>query len=61
MNGDAFYSNALVNMPLLDSDKGVYESETFSLICIECDSKNFGNYEILIIMEINFCLKCLHK
>ena len=45
VDGDIFYSNALISIPLLDSDKGVNESGTFRLICRECDSKIFSDYE----------------
>ena len=45
VNGDVFYSNTLVSIPLLDYDKGVNESGTFRLICRECDSKIFCDYE----------------
>ncbi len=45
VNGDVFYSNKLVNLPLLDYEKGVNDSGTFHLICRECDSKIFSDYE----------------
>jgi hypothetical protein len=45
VNGYVFYSNTLVSIPLLDYDKGVNESGTFHLICRECDSKIFSDYE----------------
>lgn len=45
VNGDVFYSNTLVDIPLLDYDKGVNESGTFRLICRDCDSKIFRDYE----------------
>lgn len=45
MNGYVFYSNRLVDMPLLDYEKGVNESGTFHLICRECDNKIFKEYE----------------
>ena len=44
-NGELFHSNALVNFPLLDFDKGVNKAGTFQLICRECDSKIFQEYE----------------
>jgi hypothetical protein len=45
VNGDVFYSNTLINLPLLDYEKGVNESGTFRIICRECDSKIFRDYE----------------
>ena len=45
VNGDVFYSNTLISLPLLDYEKGVNESGTFRLICRECDSKIFSEYE----------------
>lgn len=44
-NGELFHSNALVNFPLLDFEKGVNKAGTFQLICRECDSKIFQEYE----------------
>lgn len=45
VNGDVFYSNTLINMPLLDITKGINESGTFQIICRDCDSKIFQQYE----------------
>lgn len=44
-NGELFYSNALIKFPLSDIDKGVNKSGTFQIICRECDSKIFQEYE----------------
>lgn len=44
-NGELFYSNTLIDLPLLDSEKGVNESGTFRIICRDCDSKIFSDYE----------------
>lgn len=35
----------LVNLPLLDDDKGINQSGTFHIICSECDNKIFSDYE----------------
>ena len=43
--GKVFYSNSILDSPLLKNDKGVNESGTFHLICRECDSKIFQVYE----------------
>lgn len=45
INGEVYCSNKFVNMPLIDMDKGVQESGTFHLICRECDSTIFRDYE----------------
>ena len=45
IEGDVYSNNKLVNLPLLDDDKGVNKSGTFQLICRECDSKIFSDYE----------------
>lgn len=37
--------NTLVDNPLMDTEKGVEEAGTFHLICNECDSKIFSDYE----------------
>lgn len=44
-NGKVFYSNTIVDLPLMKSAKGVNEAGTFNLICRECDSKIFQEYE----------------
>lgn len=45
MNGEVSTLNALVNNPLLDADKGINNAGTFHLICRDCDSKLFSEYE----------------
>ncbi|MCD3216156.1 hypothetical protein G8S55_02665 [Clostridium botulinum C] len=40
-----FYSNALINFPLLDFDKSIKNAGTFQSICRECDGKIFQAYE----------------
>jgi len=45
VNGDVYYSNVLVNLPILETEKGVGNAGTFQLICRECDSTIFQNYE----------------
>lgn len=44
-NGELYYSNTLVNFPLLDLDKGVNNAGTFQIICRDCDGKVFKEYE----------------
>lgn len=43
--GYLYYSNTLIDVALLDSEKGVKNAGTFQLICRDCDSKIFQEYE----------------
>lgn len=43
--GKVFYSNTILDLPILKDDKGVNEAGTFHLICRDCDSKIFQDYE----------------
>lgn len=45
VDGEVFNNNKLVNLPLLDDEKGVNQSGTFHIICNDCDSKIFRDYE----------------
>lgn len=45
VNGDVYTNGKLINVPLLPSEKGVNKSGTFRIICNECDSKEFSEYE----------------
>lgn len=45
IEGHLFYSNTLIDMPLLDNEKGLNEAGTFRLICRECDKTIFSDYE----------------
>lgn len=44
-DGKIDYFNALIKVPLINDDKGINEAGTFKLLCKECDSKIFQNYE----------------
>jgi len=44
-DGEVLYTNALVNIPTEKEKKGLNEAGTFRIICRECDSKIFRNYE----------------
>ncbi len=44
-NGMLLYTNKLVKVPCEKEEKGINESGTFKMICRECDSKIFVNYE----------------
>ncbi|GAA0696943.1 hypothetical protein GCM10008904_01200 [Paraclostridium ghonii] len=44
-NGAVYYSNTLINIPLLDEEKGIKNAGTFQIICKECDSTIFQEYE----------------
>ena len=45
INGDVLTLNAIVGNPLVDAEIGVNKAGTFRLICNECDSKIFADYE----------------
>lgn len=44
-NGKLYHINTMVDIPLLKKDKGVKEAGIFNMICRECDSKIFQDYE----------------
>lgn len=44
-NGKLYHMNTIVDIPFLKGDKGVKEAGTFHIICRECDSKIFQDYE----------------
>lgn len=43
--GEVYHSNILVNIPLIDFERGINNSGTFHIICRDCDSKIFQQYE----------------
>lgn len=43
--GKVDYFNTIARIPLINDDKGIAEAGTFKLLCNECDSKIFQNYE----------------
>lgn len=43
--GHLFYSGNLVDLPMLDKQKGLNEAGTFRIICNDCDGKVFSDYE----------------
>lgn len=45
IDGKLDYFNSMVNIPLINSDKGINEAGTFKLLCRECDSIIFQDYE----------------
>lgn len=44
-DGEVLTLNALVDNPLIESEKGIKSAGTFQLICRDCDSKIFAEYE----------------
>ena len=44
-NGKVGYSNSIIRLPSIDESKGVKTAGTFNLICRECDSSIFQDYE----------------
>lgn len=47
LDGKLDYFNAMLNLPLINEDKGIGEAGTFKLICNDCDNKIFQDYEEL--------------
>lgn len=45
IKGKVYYSNTILDIPVMKDDKGVNEAGTFHLICPDCDSKVFQDYE----------------
>ncbi|CAJ1004152.1 MULTISPECIES: hypothetical protein [Brevibacillus] len=45
LNGYLYYSGNLIDIPLFEREKGLNEAGTFKLICRECDSQIFCDYE----------------
>lgn len=45
VNGQLLHTNKLVKFPLMDFEKGINKAGTFQVICRECDSKIFQEYE----------------
>lgn len=45
VNGKLYHLNTLVDLPILKNEKGINESGTFHIICRDCDSKLFQDYE----------------
>lgn len=44
-DGKVYYANTLINLPFMRSEQGINEAGTFQLICRDCDSKIFQQYE----------------
>lgn len=44
-NGKLFHSNKFTELSFMDDESGVNNSGTFKLICRDCDSKIFTDYE----------------
>ena len=45
VNGKVYYANKLINLPSLGTEQGVNKAGTFQIICRDCDSKIFQDYE----------------
>lgn len=43
--GKLYYSNKLIDLPFMDTEKGINNSGTFHLICQKCDNTAFQTYE----------------
>lgn len=44
-SGDVLTMGSVIDFPLIDNEKGVGEAGVFFLICNDCDSKVFSDYE----------------
>lgn len=45
IEGKLHFTNTLIELPFFDEEKGVNKAGTFHLICRDCDSKIFSEYE----------------
>lgn len=45
VNGYLYSTNIMINIPLIDEEIGVNKTGVFHIICSECDSKVFSDYE----------------
>jgi len=45
VDGKVYTTNQIIDLPLFDQEKGVNNSGTFHIICSDCDSKIFSDYE----------------
>lgn len=45
VNGEVYFANKMVGSPRMDEQGGVKKAGTFQLICRNCDSKEFQDYE----------------
>jgi hypothetical protein len=45
VTGKVYYANTLIDLPFMSDEQGVGEAGTFQLICRDCDSKIFQEYE----------------
>lgn len=43
--GKLYHANKLIEIPVVDNEKGISNSGTFHFICRDCDSKLFQDYE----------------
>ena len=50
-NGRLYHANKLIDMPIVDTGKGVNNSVTFHFICRDCDSVLFQDYENLDALQ----------
>lgn len=45
VDGKVYTTNIIIDLPILDTEKGVNKSGTFQIICRNCDSAIFREYE----------------
>ena len=51
LDGKLDYFNSMLNLPLINEDKGIGEAGTFKIICSDCDGTIFRDYEELSKLE----------
>ena len=44
-NGKLRYANSILDLPVMNESKGINDAGTFKIICRQCDSKLFQQYE----------------
>ncbi|MCR5024635.1 MAG: hypothetical protein K6A90_09930 [Lachnospiraceae bacterium] len=59
--GKLDYFNSIVNLPLVNKDKGIAEAGTFKLVCPECDSRIFQDYEDIDKLNGNITERMLEE
>ncbi len=45
VNGELYTNGKLIDLPIFPTEKGVNKTGTFRIICNDCDSKKFSEYE----------------
>lgn len=59
--GKVDWFNSIVKLPLVNKDKGIAEAGTFKLVCPECDSSIFRDYEDIDKLNGNITERMLEE